>query len=140
MPVDLGEIERFQASEEGKTTITSPIFCGNCGYQLRMLPQIGRCPECGNHYNTISRTVKGIFTPASIKFPTFNLAAGLACLALLFWLVQGILQEFDIWALLLTAVFTVLTPIFIKQTASELIRFVHARQVARQMKSSLQDD
>lgn len=32
-------------------TIGREVHCGACWYDLRGLPYIGRCPECGTRYN-----------------------------------------------------------------------------------------
>lgn len=43
--------------------IISDAYCGRCGYNLRTLPYIYSCPECGNPYNARPLTLRGIFVP-----------------------------------------------------------------------------
>lgn len=50
--------------------ITSPTYCEQCGYNLRTLPYIYNCPECGNAYNARALVLKGIFTPRHGMAPT----------------------------------------------------------------------
>ena len=72
--------------------IAETLFCAECGYQLRMLPFIGRCPECGNAYNARSRHRKGIFVPELAEFPATDILAALASTAGSLWLGAGLLS------------------------------------------------
>lgn len=52
--------------------ITSPTYCSRCGYNLRTLPYVHRCPECGNPYNARVLVMQGIFVPTDGLAPTFE--------------------------------------------------------------------
>lgn len=139
MPIDARYLERAQEEEDSSRTITETILCGSCGYQLKMLPKVGRCPECGGHYNVVRNTKEGIFTPQSAEFPMFDLAASVASTWLLIWLFFGLLQSFDFWALMLMLTFAVLAPIFIKQAWRDLWRYWNAIKFNAQSRNSQEE-
>lgn len=54
-------------------------FCGQCGYNLRTRPLIGRCPECGNDYSATPQSMRGIFRPRDLHLPFGTFFLGLIC-------------------------------------------------------------
>lgn len=54
-----------------KTRHTIPVdqFCGCCGYNLRTLPTVGNCPECGNAYDARASRMIGILRDEDINPP-----------------------------------------------------------------------
>ncbi len=59
--------------------IERDVHCGNCGYNLRTRPLIGKCPECGNDYNSRSAYQEGIFRHGSVTFPAATSGLLLLC-------------------------------------------------------------
>lgn len=53
--------------------IQSDVFCAGCGYNLRTRPVIGRCPECGEAYNSRPLGMMGILIPQDIRLPVEDL-------------------------------------------------------------------
>lgn len=67
----LSNEELVRISEEIYTDrrISSSTYCGRCGYNLRTLPYVGTCPECGSDYNARPLKWEGIFTAEQVRFP-----------------------------------------------------------------------
>lgn len=55
--------DRHQIENEvlAGTRLGHNIFCKSCGYNLRTLPYVGLCTECGSEYNAHALSMKGIF-------------------------------------------------------------------------------
>lgn len=126
--------------EEGvENVIGSTLYCDKCGYQLRMLPHVGRCPECGNSYNARGLEMEGIFNPQRAEFPGSDILAGLASAGLVAWLTAGLVQRFDLWALLFAALFGYMAIIFLKQSWARLKRFIRGQRLTRKLLSGDDD-
>ncbi len=78
----LGSDELQDLSEElyAEHRISSSLHCGNCGYNLRRLPYVYTCPECGNAYDANALKMTGIFLPGTGSFPWSDLLAAILCL------------------------------------------------------------
>ncbi len=68
--------------EQHRGGIDYSIYCGACGYNLRTLPWVGRCPECGNEYIARPTRRKGTFLPQELVFPWGDLFTAFAFLLL----------------------------------------------------------
>lgn len=55
--------------------ITMSTYCGRCGQNLRTLPYVYRCPECGNAYNARPLKQEGVFSADHARFPLGTLFA-----------------------------------------------------------------
>jgi len=55
--------------------ISATVFCGKCGYNLRTLPYLYQCPECGNEYNARPLVMKGVFLPQRTPAPWIDMLA-----------------------------------------------------------------
>ena len=115
--------------------ITDVLFCAACGYQLRMLPFIGRCPECGNSYNARSLHKDGIFVPESAEFPATDILAALASAGVALWLAGGLLRHFDLWTLVFLALFGYLSVAFSRQSYVRLGLFIKGQRMASRIES-----
>lgn len=62
MPIDPDELAGIR--------IEDSLFCGKCGYNLRVLRISGRCPECGSWYCGRWPRRQGVIRPEEIAFPT----------------------------------------------------------------------
>ena len=54
-------------------TLSHSVFCDRCGYNLRCLRYVGRCPECGNAYNARPLKLKGIYHAFDLKLPVLDI-------------------------------------------------------------------
>ena len=79
MVVSHDDLDRLADDIYKNRRISGWIYCGNCGYNLRTLPYVYTCPECGHEYNARPLTMRGIFLPHEASFPLRDLAALLAC-------------------------------------------------------------
>jgi len=66
------ELERIADDMWKDRRITSPTYCEKCGYNLRTLPHVHNCPECGSEYNARPLLMKGIFLPQVGMAPIFE--------------------------------------------------------------------
>ncbi len=127
------DMERLADEQYKNRIITVSVYCGNCGYNLRMLPYIHTCPECGNQYNARPLKMKGIFMPHETYFPASDVAAVLLCAPVAFVLIRGGIKTVDQGRLILGGVFGVIMIVFMVQAYSRLVRFLKARALARRI-------
>jgi hypothetical protein len=73
------ELEKLADEMYKDRIIRGSTYCGVCGYNLRTLPYIHVCPECGNHYNARPLKMDGIFVLHDTYFPLSELLAALFC-------------------------------------------------------------
>lgn len=69
------ELDRMVDETRNRGVITGDVHCGNCGYNLKTLPYVYRCPECGNDYCARRLFPRGIFYPSRSSFPYGELIA-----------------------------------------------------------------
>jgi hypothetical protein len=80
MVITPDELDRLSDDTYKDRRITGSIYCGRCGYNLKTLPYVYVCPECGNHYNARPLSMRGIFSPYEVSLPIRDVAAALVCL------------------------------------------------------------
>ncbi len=123
-------LEHMLAEEQGPRLMTKPAICDQCGYQLRGLPFVGCCPECGHSYSVRGIKTEGIFVPHAAEFPAMDLVAGVVSGGLALWLVAGLVRRFDLWSLLLVAFLGYTGFVFLRQGRRRLRRFIRAQKIA----------
>jgi len=69
MPPHGNELDRLADDVYFNRRITASTYCAECGYNLRTLPYVYHCPECGQEYNARPLHMKGIFLPADHEPP-----------------------------------------------------------------------
>jgi len=69
------ELDRFVDETRDRGVITGDVYCGNCGYNLKTLPYVYRCPECGSEYCARRLFPRGIFYLSRSSFPYGELIA-----------------------------------------------------------------
>ena len=131
MAIEREQLQHMLDQEEGADhVIRAGVYCGRCGYQLRMLPYSGRCPECGNWYNARGHKLEGILTPQAAPFPASDLVAGLLSALILVWLVGGLTRRLDLFGLLFAGLFGYMAVIFLRQSWRGLREFIRAQRLA----------
>ncbi len=129
------QLEHMLEEEEGPRVMSKSVICDRCGYRLRGLPFVGRCPECGNSYSVRGIKAEGIFVPHAAEFPAMDLVAGLAGGGLALWLAAGLVRRFDLWLLLCTAILGYLGFVFLRQGLRRLKLFIRGQRIASQADS-----
>lgn len=95
MVLGTDELERLADEAYKERRIGGTVYCGNCGYNLRTLYYVYRCPECGQEYNARPLVMKGIFLPQYTSPPWTDMAAVVFCGPIAFFLIDGATQPFE---------------------------------------------
>ncbi len=109
-------------------------FCGSCGYNLKTLPRVGRCPECGGGYDGRVREMKNILVPESLVLPWGDIMASaigltLSALTVYYFLVHGWQ-----WFMLVCGVLFGAAGLFLARvSAREVGHYVHCRRLVKRM-------
>ncbi len=113
--------------------IDESVYCGTCGYNLRTLPWIGRCPECGSHYNARWKTRHGIFLPQELRFPLGDVFTTTVCAATTGFLALRIAVTHPFpWALgVLCLLLAIATLQALLSTCESVGRYMRFRSVGR---------
>lgn len=138
--MSLGSDELSRLTESyGDRRIGGSLYCGNCGYNLKTLPYVYKCPECGNAFNARPLSMKGIFLPVDTSMP-WSSALGALCFVTLtvVMLVRGLnpIDGFRIFAAVLCALVAVY---HIWSGKRRLRRFLKYRFIARQIEAENPD-
>lgn len=133
MVISTDELERLADDIYKDRRITGSVYCGECGYNLKTLPYIHVCPECGNDYNARPRKMVGIFKPHEAEIPARDVFMGLLCGLCCFILAWGAIQPLDPGRLAIAAVFLVLTILNGGQACSKLARWIRSASVMRRI-------
>jgi len=95
MVLGTDELERLADDAYKERRIGGTVYCGGCGYNLKTLPYMYQCPECGQEYNARPLVMKGIFLPQSMSPPVVDMAAVVFCGPIAFFLIDGATQPFE---------------------------------------------
>ena len=95
MVISSDELERLADDAYKERRIGGTIYCGGCGYNLKTLPYLYQCPECGQEYNARPLVMKGIFLPQITSPPFVDMAAVVFCGPIAFFLIDGATQPFE---------------------------------------------
>ena len=134
MVIGRDELERIADEMYLQRGISDSVYCGNCGYNLRTLPYIYRCPECGNRYNARPLKRTGIFDPYEIEPPIGDIAATVFCTLLAALLVIPALKPLSQGRLLFGSLFVLLKVYFGFKAYWRLKRFLKANAIARRIR------
>jgi len=129
------DMERIADDVYKDRRLTASIYCGLCGYNLRTLPYVYTCPECGNQYNARPRNLKGIFEPQEIFFPftEFGLAfLGMVSAALIALAMTWPLKDF--WIVSMVVALVGLAMVFAWRGIVKTKRFIHTCRVAERVR------
>lgn len=127
------ELDRYADDLYKDRLITGSVYCGKCGYNLKTLPYVYTCPECGNSYNARPLSMKGIFTPQEASFPLVEIAAGSLCAVIAIVLLATGLQPPQAGMLVPGGLMIVLTVLLAAQGNRRLSRYLRKRTIARRI-------
>lgn len=134
MGLSTDDIDTLSRDVFSECYISHSIYCGECGYNLRMLCYIGHCPECGNEYDARPGARKGVFVSTETRFPTTEL---IYTVFFLFWTAAFGITGFSpivLWKVVYAFAFLVVGVISAYLFYRQLGRYVHFLWVARNIK------
>ena len=127
-PDELDRMAMEDAPSAGR--LMTSVHCAECGYNLRSLPSIYTCPECGNPYNASPLRSKGIYQHTAEEFPAAHYASTIFCAlvaTILLW--AGISQQVPL-TILLGAVFVLLFVVFMYKAIVGTGNYYRAREIS----------
>jgi hypothetical protein len=116
--------------------ISTNLHCSGCGYSLRTLRYVGRCPECGSEYNARKLWKEGVFSAGMLEFPIGNwlgtvLTVGGGGLFLLGWFTLAI----D-WLLMFAVLSFLLGVFYVRATWKTTARYLHFLDIVRRIEET----
>ena len=111
------------------------LHCARCGYNLRTLPYLGRCPECGGNYNARPLRMDGIFTAQMLVFPTGDVVSAVFTCGLAAALIPGGVGSQDEWRLFCGLICIVMGSFFVRSAWRRAARYFRFRARARRIES-----
>lgn len=139
MVIPTDDLERLADDTFTDRRITSETFCGKCGYNLRTLPYIYACPECGNEYNARALKMRGIFMLYETEIPWSDLFTSLLCVASTAWLVYAAVKQQDVIRIGFALLFVAFTFIFGRQAYAKTARWWKAQVIIRRIQAQQRD-
>ena len=125
------EMERFADQILADRRISHSVYCGRCGYNLRMATYAGRCPECGNEYNARPTIMKGIFWPYDVQFPMSDILTASMCLLFGGWMIRGGVNPVNDWVLLGGGFLSAMGLFYLRGAYRKMKRYIQYRRVAK---------
>ena len=133
MVLGTDELERLADDAYKERRLSGTVYCGNCGYNLRTLFYVYRCPECGQEYNARPLVMKGIFLPQSISPPFADTAAVVFCGPIAYFLIDGATQPFEPTGFVMGILAAVLTVVYLWLAWRRWARLLKARLIAHRI-------
>ena len=133
MALSRAELDRLAEDILADRIIVGNVYCGRCGYNLRMLPYMGRCPECGGEYNARPLRMQGIFDARLVVLPASDIFAAILTLGLGATLILSGIRPMVEWRLFWGAVSMVLGVFFARSSWVCMARFFYFRRIARRI-------
>ena len=130
------EHERISTVLPADRQIGTHVHCAGCGYNLRTLPYVGCCPECGAAYNARPLLMQNILTGQMALFPSSEVFAALLACSLAALLIGAGLLFGSEWAFLFGMIFGVFGVLFIRVASIHIGRCIKYRRILRQIEAS----
>ena len=132
MVVGTDELERLADDMYKDRVIASSVYCGHCGYNLRTLPYVYTCPECGNQYNARPLKMSGIFNPHTAEFPLRDIVVTVVCALITVVLGDSAIRPVNYWlgVAIFFAIFAVLSG---REAYVRMRRYVNAVSIIRRI-------
>jgi hypothetical protein len=139
VPLSSRELDALADDLYKDRRISGPVYCGGCGYNLKTLPYVYTCPECGQSYNARPRIMKGIFMPYTAEWPFLDLAAATVCAFVAGYLFWNGLPAMSGLGILLGAVMATLALAFLNRFLSRYHQFRVASKIAARIEEELRE-
>jgi len=133
MPLSGDELERISEDAYAKRRIQMRTYCKRCGYNLRALPYVHKCPECGNEYNAMHSRMKGIFLPQFVAFPWLDSGIALVCITMAALTLVGGLQSNNARSIGVGCVYALVAFVLGFRAAIRVSKFARARLILRRI-------
>ncbi len=133
MVLGTDELERLADDAYKERRIAGTVYCGNCGYNLRTLFYVYRCPECGQEYNARPLVMRGIFLPQNVSPPFVEMFAVVFCGPIAFVLIDGATQPFEPTGFVMGLGAAILTVVYLWLAYGRWARVLRARIIARRI-------
>jgi len=155
MVIDSDELQRISEEVYNDRIIPTSLYCDQCGYNLRHLPYVHACPECGNAYNARPLKMEGVFWGFGSYFPFGYLAGtvitGLIAAAMVWYAVEPALAQnaaitaggtapprfdwnkVDTSRLIWGGILALLTLAWLRKAYRQFLRFLHVQEIRRRM-------
>jgi len=130
---NLSDVERIADDIWKDRRITSATYCGECGYNLKTLPYVYTCPECGNQYNARPLAMKGIFLPQEGTAPMQETTAVLVWAGIAFAIFRFSPRPLEPASWVMSGVAAALSLINVGLSIRRWRRFIHTRVVAHRI-------
>jgi len=128
------ELDRSAQDQDRDRLISGSIYCENCGYNLKTLPYVYNCPECGNGYNARPLMLKGIFKPFEVTFPLWEIVAAVFCVPVSVVLLAWGLRISEPVVIILGVTFALLSILLWFRIWDGVCAFIKARAIARRIR------
>lgn len=125
------ELERMAEESEGLgvSLIRQTVHCGHCGYNLKSLPVVHQCPECGHSYSAHPGRMRGIYKPGDESFPTGRIATALLCAVIACALLGGGLLFKEPISLTFAFLFFGVTAILVYKVVADIQTYSRDRMI-----------
>ncbi len=135
MVLSQSELERLADDTYRGRIITGSVFCNECGYNLRTLPYVYTCPECGNQYNARPLVMKGIFQPYAAEIPWGDMFAAVFCVGGAVTALVDATNPINCTRVAVAAALIFLAFLFASRASGGFRRLAKARGIARRIAS-----
>jgi len=140
MPISRDFRERLEDDILYDRRITGSMYCANCGYNLKTLPRVYTCPECGSSYNARRQPMKGIFSPYDAEPPISTVAWALGCSLITALLLVGSFNPFREDIFFVGLLFGVLAVCLIYRAFGAVGRFLKFRALSKYIVHRQEDE
>jgi hypothetical protein len=127
------ELERLADDAYRERRMAGTVYCGNCGYNLRTLFYVYRCPECGQEYNARPLVMRGIFLPQNVSPPFVEMFAVVLYGPIAFVLIDGATQPFEPAKFVMGLGAAILAVVYLWLAYGRWVRVLKARIIARRI-------
>jgi len=133
MGLSSSDLDRLADDIYKDRRLTASTYCGHCGYNLRTLPYVYTCPECGSPYNARPLKMTGIFLPQQRIFPFDDLASALVLTAAASFLIVRAVRDPAGGLVIPAGVMAALALAYLYRSTKCLARFFRLFGVARRI-------
>ncbi len=136
MGLTTAELQQLAEDILSDRYISTDLHCANCGYNLRTLTYVGRCPECGSEYNARKLWSEGVFTAGMLEFPSGDWLAAAITLGIAGVLLASGLSPVVEWRLMFAIGLGILAALYVRSAWKRTARYLHFRAIAKRIEES----